>query len=418
MSRESDLLFGLLALRMNFVSPEQFFGVAGPWIVGYPRSLPELLHERGFLRGTERKALESIVEAQMQVNGHEAIRLAGAGLDQEVRDRLLAMNPDADITALLRTTRPPASSPVVIATHPSGVRYKLGAEVGRGGLGRIVEAEDSALERTVAVKIVLEGLPARMSERFAREARLTARLEHPNIVPVYDFGALKGPDGVERVFMSMKKVRGRDLGQILVGLAKADAELVRVWSRTRLLMVFQSICLGVAYAHDRGVIHRDLKPANVMIGDYGETLIVDWGLARELGKREPAEDAGAPGAAAPSSRDNISHDDEIVGTPAFMAPEQAEGKKAGLDPRMDVYSLGAILYQILSLHPPFAGDTPQEIVNLVVSGHLVPPSVRAAVAPAAERGASAKVPPELDAICMKAMARLAADRYLSAMELH
>ena len=312
---------------------------------------------------------------------------------------------------------------------PSGgdraARYALGREIGRGGLGRVVEARDAELERDVAVKLVLDGVSAEMLERFLIEARVTAGLEHPNIVPVHDL--VRDADG--RVMLCMKRVQGRDLGSLIGALARGDDDVVKAWSRARLLRVFQDICLGIAFAHDRGVIHRDLKPSNVMIGDYGETLIVDWGLAK---RRGAADSKAAPHPPRPPGRGDdvrissagatvvrgdgagFTIEGSIVGTPAYMPPEQAEGRIADIDERSDIYALGAILYEMLALRPPVEGDSIDEVITRVRIGEFPAPSRRASVQPRPP----APVPPELDAICMKALALRREDRFPSARALH
>ncbi|MCC6737661.1 MAG: SUMF1/EgtB/PvdO family nonheme iron enzyme [Planctomycetia bacterium] len=298
-------------------------------------------------------------------------------------------------------------------------RFVLGREIARGGLGRVVEAFDTELKRTVAVKLVLDELPAAVRERFVREAELTARLEHPNIVPVH---GLVGGEGAP-MQLAMKRVQGRDLASLIGALAAGEREAEQAWSRPRLLAMFQQVCLGVAFAHDRGVIHRDLKPSNVMLGDYGETLIVDWGLAKEKGsvageaagraeapKAEdrtfvPVRSGGAPGV--------LTLEGDVLGTPAYMPPEQAEGRQHDVDERSDIYSLGAILYEILSLRAPVEGDSLEEVLTRVKTGAIVPPS--RGVSPARP---AAAVPPELDAIVMKALALRREDRYPTARALH
>ncbi|MCC6741484.1 MAG: SUMF1/EgtB/PvdO family nonheme iron enzyme [Planctomycetia bacterium] len=386
--RETDLLFGLLALQLGFVRVEQLLECVAVWTGVGGGSLEEMLRAKAALREDQAKAVRGMVEARVARSGVERTRVA------------------------------PARGGGAGEAAPA-VRYRLMGELGRGGLGRVVEAHDALLDRSVALKLALDDLPADLRERFVREARLAARLEHPAIVPVYDFGEVAGEDGRVRAFLAMKKVKGRDLSQVLALLQAGVPEARREWTRARLLRVFQDVCLGVAFAHDRGVIHRDIKPANVMLGEYGETMVVDWGLAREAGAKgggvERGREAGAYGG-------GLTLEGDVVGTPAYMSPEQAEGR--GVDHRADVYSLGAVLYEILTGRTPVEGNSVEEMLSLVRSGRIVAPSerVRAALAarPAAASTMDASgrpVPPELEALCMKALALRPDDRYRSAREM-
>lgn len=438
MSRESDLLFGLLALQMNFISREQLLECAAVWMGDRRRGLAELLREKGYLREKQAAAVTGMVEAQIDADGGDAGRsVVAAAVDRGVRDGLLGLKPPADVEKTISAMRPrDGAGHVVIVAPPSDGRYRLGGEIARGGLGRIVEAWDTGLEREVAVKLVLDDLPPELAERFEREAKLTGRLDHPNIVPIYDFGTLPAttspaggaPAGSRRLFLSMKRIRGRDLARLLKAVADGDPGTTGVYTRHRLLRIFQDVCQGIAFAHDRGVLHRDLKPANVMVGEYGETLIVDWGLARVMAQAAELP----PSSATPEPRvfdQGLTLDGEVVGTPAYMPPEQATGSLAGMDQRSDVYSLGAILFEMLTLHPPVEGRTVDEIIGKVRSGRISPPSSRVGAAGAeggdrtlvrapSHQASPEEIPPELDAICLKALAYRKEDRYASARELH
>lgn len=203
----------------------------------------------------------------------------------------------------------------------TGTRYAIREEIGRGGMGTVYLADDAALERPVALKVLTFETPGGAgaeAERLLREARVMARLEHPGLVPVHDAGTL--PDG--RVFYAMKHVRGRRLDEY----ARSAPSLVDR------LAVFRKICDAVAFAHASGVVHRDLKPENVMLGSFGEVLVLDWGVARR------AEDPAEPGGV-------------VVGTRAYMAPEQAEGRTDLVDARTDIHALGVILRDLLAAPP-------------------------------------------------------------------
>ena len=284
----------------------------------------------------------------------------------------------------------PAASAV-----PEGIRYVAGGVLGVGGMGEVRAAQDLRLRRDVALKVLLRDAPAARA-RFEAEAQVTAQLDHPNIVPVYDLGA----DADGRPFLAMKRVRGRSLAALL-----ADPEPL---DRTARLEIFLKVCDAVAFAHARGVLHRDIKCENVMVGAFGEVLLMDWGLARPFGAASPP--APDESVAVPLHVDRFEVDalrtreGQVAGTPAYMAPEQASGRLGELGPRTDVYSLGAVLYVLVTGRPPFEGPADRVLAD-VRAGRFVPPS------------AAARVPRELDAVVLKAMALRPADRYPSVQAL-
>ncbi|MBI4510825.1 MAG: protein kinase [Deltaproteobacteria bacterium] len=286
-----------------------------------------------------------------------------------------------------------AEEPTEVPFGPNPGRYVLEQEVARGGLGRIVSAHDRQLGRRVAVKQLLEPGPRRAG-RLLREAFITARLQHPAIVPVHDAG--RAPSG--EPFYSMKLVEGTPLDQAI-----AEARSFR--ERAALVPRLIAVVDAVAYAHGQGVVHRDLKPANVLLGAFGETVVVDWGMAKEYAPGagvdgpldEPRPSTGSPTSAA------LTREGAVVGTPAYMAPEQALGSAS--DPRADVHALGAMLYHVLAGEPPYQGAA-SAVLAAVVAG---PPT------PLREREPA--VPEELAAIVAKAMARDPQERYASAAAL-
>ena len=227
-----------------------------------------------------------------------------------------------------------------MATWPEFVteRYEAVEEIGRGGMGTVYRARDHELGREVAIKVPHGEGASATERRLEAESRILARLEHPGIIPIHDAGRLA--DG--RVFYVMKWVRGSTLRELLAAGA----------STTELLRIFERLCEPVAFAHDAGIIHRDLKPENVMIGAFGEVLVMDWGVAKEQGA------FAAPGR--PAGGVAGTEDGDVIGTRGFMPPEQARGEGDRVDARADVYSLGAILYWMLSREEPSGAGAPLE----------------------------------------------------------
>lgn len=320
---------------------------------------------------------------------------------------------DPDATATADISAAPAldtDAAAIANAHEMPERYRTLGEHARGGIGRILMVQDTLMSRSVALKELLdphfaqaataapgsassEG-PARTA-RFLREARITGQLEHPSIVPVYELGTRQ--DG--RPYYTMKFVRGRTLARVL-------KETITLEERLRLLPHFLGLCQAIAYAHSRGVIHRDIKPANVMVGEFGETVVIDWGLAKTAGKPDltEARDGGPPEEI--SADHALTREGVYVGTPQYMAPEQAQGDWANVAEPSDVYALGAVLYEILTGRRPFTGESAERIINKVLTQDPVP--VRELVP---------GVPPELSAICARAMQRAPEARYGSAKEL-
>ena len=281
--------------------------------------------------------------------------------------------------------------------------------IGLGGVGLVVSAHDPNLDRDVAVKMLRGESKNKLPdiERFVREARATADIEHPNVIPVHEMGVM---DGVG-VYFTMKKVKGDNFHTVIESLKKGEKDYCEKYTRLYLLEIFISICNGVAFAHSKRIIHRDLKPHNILIGDYGEVLVMDWGLAKYLDSKEedkyrdiPAEKGNRPF----HGDTSMTTDGTISGTPNYMSPEQADGKILELDERSDIYSLGAMLYQILTYFPPYSSDDVYKVLADVQKGNFLFPR---------KRCPNFKIPRELEAVCLKAMSLDKTKRYQSVQEL-
>ena len=289
----------------------------------------------------------------------------------------------------------------------SGSKYLALHKLGSGGMGAVYLAQDVDLGRKVAVKVMnLADSTGALASRMMREARIVALLEHPSIVPIHDVGVLD--DG--RVFYAMKLVQG----------ARLDQSAGEAASLYEFLRIFQKVCEAVAFAHARGVIHRDLKPENIMVGPFGEVLVMDWGVAKALSAGRRGEDASTPEDAFAEPRTlegaefvatlplaDVSPGETsggtVIGTPAYMAPEQARGQTELLDERSDIYALGAILYFLLTRRPPNEPDGATDAGELASSRRPIRP-----------RQIDPKIPRAIEAISLKAMSENREERYASA----
>jgi len=281
-------------------------------------------------------------------------------------------------------------------------RYRIDTELGRGGFGTVWAARDPQLGRVVALKQLHAHIALRddTKRRFVEEARVAARLEHPGVVPVYELGDAAGVP-----YFAMKLVKGQTLADAIVKVHGVDgaraAEGKDPLGEARLIEAFLTIARTMAFAHAKGVIHRDLKPQNVVLGDYGETVILDWGLAKSLDEREAKLRAIAEGRASESDS-GMTQAGAILGTPAYMAPEQARGEIDRLDRRSDVFALGAMLYEVLTGRLPFQRASAIDMMADIASSHPVEERPRALVR---------RVPRALEAICLKALEKDPARRY-------
>jgi serine/threonine-protein kinase len=409
---DRDLLFGLLALQNGLIDQVQLVAAFQAWTLNKARGLAEHLISLGHLSDAQRAVVAAMADLHVAKHGDVERSLGAVTAGRSIRARLTGVG-DADIDAsILRLGAVSTqagdgdldltSSYSVGTATSEGQRFRILRPHARGGLGEVFVALDSELHREVALKQILDqhADDPNSRQRFVIEAEITGGLEHPGVVPVYGLGT----DGCGRPYYAMRFIRGDSLKE---AIARFHGDTVlnadpgrRSLELRKLLHRFLDACNAIDYAHSRGVLHRDIKPANVIVGKHGETLVVDWGVAKALGRSEPGSDERplVPGSAGASAE---TLPGITLGTPAYMSPEQAKGDLDRLGPRSDVCSLGATLYCLLTGQPPFAGET-AEVLRAVQRGEFLPP-----------RQLDASIDPALEAVCRKAMALKPDDRYPS-----
>jgi serine/threonine-protein kinase len=407
-----DLLFGLIALQNGLIDQDQLVNAFRAWTRDKAHPLAEYLADRGNVDADDRVAVEALVARHLKKHGGEAEKsLAALTAGRSTREGLANIG-DPDLGGSLAhvgsastrhegdTDPDRTASYVVGAATSDGQRFRVLRPHASGGLGAVFVALDQELHREVALKQILahHADDATSRRRFLIEAEITGGLEHPGIVPVYGLGTY----GDGRPYYTMRFIRGDSLKEAIEafhgdeGLKKDPGR--RSLELRKLLRRFTDVCNAVEYAHSRGVLHRDLKPGNVIVGKHGETLVVDWGLAKATGQAAPAsgERILMPSSASGSAE---TLPGSALGTPAYMSPEQAEGRLDQLGPRSDVYSLGATLYCLLTGGPPFAGEM-ADVIRSVQRGQFRPP-----------RQVDGSIDRALQAVCLKAMALQPTDRH-------
>ncbi len=401
-----NLMFGWIALQAEVLGLDELIKTSGQLSVHSQALLEDKLVDAGVISGEDRERVAKLCATALQSGMPKPVDItqefeqaaSGSGSNTPTND---ASTEEAATTATPSETRVPREP-----SKPIGQRYEKRRMHARGGIGRVWLAHDWVLDRDVALK---ELRPDRrqgrsISDRFISEAKITGQLQHPAIVPVYD---LAGMDGDQSPFYTMRFFHGKTLHE-------AVNEFHPRWKSGKagelelrdLLQAFSSVANAVAYAHSKGVIHRDLKGQNVVMGDFGEVIVLDWGIAKRLGDdadTETPQPADAPGS---HVGDSATLHGQVIGTPAFMAPEQAEGRIGDIDQRTDVYGLGAVLYQILTNQPPFSAQPAVALLKKVVEDPPRPP-----------REICPLVPPALEAICLKALSKDASARYATAKDL-
>ncbi len=288
-------------------------------------------------------------------------------------------------------------------------RYTGFREMARGGCAQLRSCFDPVTGRTIAVKSLLPEARSdhRERRRLLREARVTAQLQHPNTVPVYDIG----DDPREGIYFAMKRISGENLFEILKRVAREDSATVEAFPTARRLEIILDACQALSYAHARGVIHRDIKPENIWVGNFGEVILLDWGVAKVWGHADEANSMSRSvlrtGVTEEMQLQTLTGGGQRPGTPLYMSPEQVTGSR-GIDERSDVFSVGVCLYEVLAIREPFRGQTIDETFDNIRHLDVDPPS---------ERSPDQGITPAADAVVMKALQKRPGDRYQSMREL-
>ncbi len=457
MDTERNLLFGVVAFQKRAIEADRLAETCADWASDPKHPLADMLVDRGLLTVEQKDEIQQAVEDELKTHGGDPEATLAATMDGQSLDAIRGGTTEGVLDKKYSLPPPQVAHEVLGKLSANDGdnrehRYTLTHLHAKGGMGRVWLARDDALGRRIALKDLRPEQTDNPTvySRFLYEAKVTAQLEHPGIVPVYELGEGDTP------YYTMRFVKGRTLCEAGRDYHKKRAAgTADPVEMVELLTAFVGICHAIAYAHDRGFIHRDLKGQNVVLGDFGEVMVLDWGLAKQIGldakshenvieQAEPAHDPYATldnsvdfqleptrngrshGGANPSSATDSRHASfgsrrtipgsgagpegtilgHLLGTPSYMAPEQAQGKHDIVDYRTDVYGLGAILYEIVTGRPPFIGTKTSEIIRKVCKEAPTPP-----------RRILASVPPELEAVCLKALAKDQANRYQSAAEV-
>ena len=412
-NHDRNLLFGILAVQMDFISRDALVTAMNAWVLTKDKPLGEILVSQKALTADRRTLLEALVQEHLKQHGNDAEKsLAAVSSVGSVREDLGRIADPQVQASLIHLPAAHAAGDIYATRAQSvgsftslGTRFRILRPHAEGGLGKVSVARDEELSREVALKEIKERQADNPDSRarFLLEAEITGGLEHPGIVPVYGLGQYA--DG--RPYYAMRFIRGDSLQDAVNRFHRSANKRLDSGEQAvelrKLLGRFLDVCNAIAYAHSRGVLHRDLKPGNIMLGQYGETLVVDWGLAKAQ-DRPDLKTASVEGPIRPSSLGGSAPTQmgSALGTPQYMSPEQAAGRLDLLGPASDVYSLGATLYYLLTGRAPIQGDNLEIILHNVQCGEFAHP-----------RAVNDQIARPLEAISLKAMALKAADRYAS-----
>ena len=407
---DRNLIFGIMALQREFISRDALIDAMDEWARDKTRTLGAILSDQSSLDHDTLVLLDTLVDRELEPDDSE--RTSQVTISSRSTGNADAPEIDSGSADELSSADRTFDERCQTTDDGAASRYRVLWPHARGGLGQIHVAEDTELHRQVALKEIQPKHAASpiSRKRFLLEAEITANLEHPGIVPVHGRGT--HPDG--RPFYAMRLIRGEELTTAIRRFHAAESIDFTGREFRWLLQRFNDVCNTIAYAHNRGILHRDIKPSNIMLGPFGETLVMDWGVAKPLGPSRVGAGAGIPLETSPNDEPTpwpqsegpcVTRIGQAVGTPIYMSPEQAAGQVGGLGPASDIYSLGATLYVMLTNQRPFQGAL-VEVLQAVQQGRFATP-----------RQINPRVPRALDSICRRAMALQPDQRYQSALAL-
>lgn len=412
-----NLLFGLLAFQNNFIDRRALLAAFDTWNNDKSQSLGRVLVEQAAITLDRLALIDGLVAAHVEMHGNEPEKsLAALTPIGSVRKDLEALA-DSEVQASIAQVSMDRSDfdpyetkiPSVGSTTSDGIRFRILRPLNKGGMGVVSVALDTELDRSIALKEIREQAADNREyrARFLAEAEITGKLEHPGIIPIYGLGTYA--DG--RPFYAMRLIRGEKTGSLMDAIERYYKEpnpAERVVEFRSLLGRFLDVCNALSYAHSKGVLHRDLKPDNILLGPYGETLVVDWGLAKAAGRADPASTADHVRLNLSGSELSPTLEGGIFGTPGYAAPEQLTGELENVGQRSDVYGLGAVLYCLMTGQAPLSVKEIglPALIAKAMNGDVPPP-----------RQIRAYIDKPLEAICLKAMRTKSADRYESVAAL-